>query len=99
VNERYFRIDRKIIHLRTAGLLHGVAGVLLGQVHKSGEKKSGEMLEEILRDVLGDLGVPVLMGFPSGHARHNVTLPLGARVRIDAGNLAVLMLESGVTAA
>jgi muramoyltetrapeptide carboxypeptidase len=98
VNERYFRIDRKIIHLRTAGLLHGVAGVLLGQVHKSGEKKCGETLKEILRDVLGDLGVPVLMGFPSGHARHNVTLPLGVRVRIDAG-LAVLMLESGVTAA
>ena len=99
VNERYFRIDRKIIHLRTAGMLHGVAGVLVGHVHKSGEKKSGETLKEILQDVLGDLGVPVLMGFPAGHARNNVTLPMGPRVRIDAGQRAVWMLESGVTAA
>jgi muramoyltetrapeptide carboxypeptidase len=100
VNERYFRVDRKITHLRTAGLLHGVAGVLVGQVHKSGEKRTnGFTLADVLADLLGDLGVPVLMGYPAGHARANRTLPIGARVRIDAGHRSVTFLEQGVTAA
>jgi muramoyltetrapeptide carboxypeptidase LdcA involved in peptidoglycan recycling len=41
----------------------------------------------------------VLTGFPAGHARNNLTLAMGARVRIDAGHRSVWMLESGVTAA
>ncbi|OGP81498.1 MAG: hypothetical protein A2Y95_05210 [Deltaproteobacteria bacterium RBG_13_65_10] len=100
VNERYFRVDRKIVHLRTAGLLEGIAGVLVGQVHKSGErKKNGYTLEEVLRDVLGDLGVPVLMGFPAGHGRHNMTIPMGVRVRMDADQRMITWLETGVISA
>jgi len=98
VNERYWRVDRKIVHLRDAGLLGGVVGVLVGQVHKHGEpEEGGDRLEEVLRDVLGDLGVPVLMGFPAGHGEENITLPLGVRVRMDAERGELLYLESGVT--
>ncbi len=100
VNERYFRVDRKIVHLRTAGLLEGIAGVLVGHVYKSGErKKNGYTLDEVLRDVLGDLGVPVLMGFPAGHGRHNMTIPMGVRARMDADKRTITWLEPGVTAA
>lgn len=98
VNERYWRVDRKIVHLRTSGLLDGVVGVLVGQVQKHGEpEEGGDRLEEVLHDVLGDLGVPVLMGFPAGHGEENITLALGVRARMDADRRELLYLESGVT--
>lgn len=100
VNERYWRVDRRIVHLRTSGLMEGVVGVLVGQVHKSGEPEDdGTALEEVLHDVLGDLGVPVMMGFPAGHGQDNITLPMGARVRMDADSKELRWLESGVTPA
>jgi muramoyltetrapeptide carboxypeptidase len=81
VNDPYWRMDRRIVHLRAAGLLDGVMGVLVGQVHRSGEPEGdGDVLREVLHDVLGGLGVPVLMGFPAGHGEDNITLPMGVRV-------------------
>lgn len=97
VNERYWRVDRKLIHLRASGLLDGVVGVLVGQVQKHGEpEEGGDQLNEVIRDVLGDLGVPVLMGFPAGHGQQNITLPLGVRLRMDADRAELAWRESGV---
>lgn len=100
VNERYWRVDRKVMHLRASGLLDGIVGVLVGQVQNHGEpEQGGDQLDEVMRDVLGDLGVPVLMGFPAGHGEQNITLPLGVRVRMDVDKAGLAWLESGVSAA
>jgi muramoyltetrapeptide carboxypeptidase len=100
VNDPYWRMDRRIVHLRAAGLLDGVMGVLVGQVHRSGEPEGdGDVLREVLHDVLGGLGVPVLMGFPAGHGEDNITLPMGVRVRMDADRHEIRWLEPGVAPA
>ncbi len=100
VNDPYWRVDRRIVHLRAAGLLDGAVGVLVGQVHNSGEPEGdGDFLREVLHDVLGGLGVPVLMGFPAGHGEDNITLPLGVRARMDADRQEICWLEPGVAPA
>jgi muramoyltetrapeptide carboxypeptidase len=100
VNDPYWRMDRRMVHLRAAGLLDGIVGVLVGQVHRSGETEGrGDVLREVLDDVLGELGVPVLMGFPAGHGEDNITLPMGVRARMDADRHEIRWLGSGVTPA
>jgi muramoyltetrapeptide carboxypeptidase LdcA involved in peptidoglycan recycling len=42
------------------------------------------------------LNIPVLANFPAGHIKDNWALPLGSRVRIDAGARSVHFLESAV---
>jgi muramoyltetrapeptide carboxypeptidase LdcA involved in peptidoglycan recycling len=55
---------------------------------------SGQITYEIYRAfvALRDIGCPVVADFPCGHVRDNVTLPLGARVTLDAdaGTLEVI---------
>jgi muramoyltetrapeptide carboxypeptidase len=50
---------------------------------------------DILRDRLGDLGVPVLGGLPIGHGEGPVALPIGTMATLDA-DAGLLTLDSGV---
>jgi muramoyltetrapeptide carboxypeptidase len=49
-----------------------------------------------LEQYLRGLGVPVIAGFPAGHAQHNVTLPIGAPIELDADRRRVALLENPV---
>jgi muramoyltetrapeptide carboxypeptidase len=86
VQEAPYRIDRMLTHLRLAGRFARVAGVAVGEMVGCLAPREGEpTVEEVLRDRLGDLGVPVVRGLPFGHGRKNLGLPLGSRAILDAG--------------
>ena len=80
VNEPLYRVDRLLTHLRLAGKLNRLRGVLVGDF--AGVETVG--LQRLLKQELGPLGIPVLAGWRSGHCDPNLTLPLGAVVRLDA---------------
>ncbi|MEP7027743.1 MAG: LD-carboxypeptidase, partial [Candidatus Eisenbacteria bacterium] len=82
-----YRIDRMLTQLRRAGKFAGVKGVVLGDFPECHpDKGAGYALVDVLRDRLGDLGVPVAWRFPIGHTlQPNVTLPLGVKATLDAG--------------
>ena len=42
------------------------------------------MVEDILEERLGSLGVPVIYGLPLGRAKHLAALPLGVPCTLDA---------------
>jgi muramoyltetrapeptide carboxypeptidase len=81
VNEPLYRIDRLLTHLRLAGKLEPLRGVLVGDV----AGVEAEALFRLLKQTFGGLQIPVLAGWRSGHCDPNLTLPLGALVRLDAG--------------
>jgi muramoyltetrapeptide carboxypeptidase len=91
INEPLYRIDRLLTHLRLAGTLGKLRGVLVGDV--AGVEMPA--LESLLKQMLGPLRIPVLSGWRSGHCDPNLTLPMGALVRLDAGNKE-LVLEQDV---
>jgi muramoyltetrapeptide carboxypeptidase len=84
-------VDRHLVHLRQAGKLEGVAGIVVGELPE-GEWGEGlgpdwpraSTLEDVLEQRLGDLGVPVLYGLPVGHGETLSTLSLGVRATLDA---------------
>ena len=82
VTERPFRIDRMLTTLRAGGHFAAVAGIVLGDFTECGPGPDGVTAEQVLRERLGDLGVPVASGMPSGHELRNEPLVLGAVVRL-----------------
>jgi len=98
VGERPYRIDRALTQLLASGALRGVRGVAVGQLVACEEPASGNPespdAEAVVLERLALLGVPVVTGFPFGHARaRNAALPVGARVRLDAEHGALYLLE------
>ncbi len=71
-------VDERLVHLRNAGLLRGVRGVVLGQLTL--DRSEEDEFEDFLVDLLADLEVPILADFPAGHDVPNLTLPMGTEV-------------------
>jgi muramoyltetrapeptide carboxypeptidase len=102
VDEEPYRLDRYLTQLRLSGRLENVAGVALGQwvrcEHNANRSSFRVSLscQEVLRDRLGDLGVPVLSGLGFGHGRFKATLPQGVQATLDASRGILRILEPGV---
>ncbi len=101
VDEAPYRMDRMLVQLLLAGKLQRAAGILIGDsptcVQEPPDRPS-LTLPEVLEELLGPLGIPVLYGFPCGHGPHRATLPLGVRARLDAEAAALTILEPAVEA-
>lgn len=80
IQEPGYRLDRMLTHLRLAGQLDGVRGMVLG--HLTG---IGQPPREILEQALPDISFPLGWGLPAGHESPNWTLPLGLSAELDAG--------------
>ncbi|TVQ13055.1 MAG: LD-carboxypeptidase [Leptolyngbya sp. DLM2.Bin27] len=94
VTEAPYRIDRLLTHWRMAGKLVAVKGIALGRFSRCEPPEGVPSLTvaEVLRDRIGDLGLPVVSGLPFGHDGDNAALPVGAIARLDgdAGRLELL---------
>jgi muramoyltetrapeptide carboxypeptidase len=93
VGENVYKIDRMLSQLRNARVLSRIAGVLLGQFSSIPEDAPNRDLEDVLREYLLPLRIPILADIPFGHIVPKLTLPMGARVRLDAGRRSVVMLH------
>lgn len=93
VGENVYRIDRMLCHLRNAGVLRKVRGILLGTFSAVPEDSPNRDLGEVLREYFEPLRVPVLSGIPFGHTRPKITLPFGIKVRMNSSRNSVRILE------
>src|SRR3989449_5656171 len=95
--ERLYAIDRMLTYLKLAGVLQGVRGLVFGQIERvTADRHLSYGIEDIILDVLGDLEVPILYGFPAGHCAQPLTLPFGVQAAIRGGRL--VLCESPVVA-
>jgi muramoyltetrapeptide carboxypeptidase len=87
--EAPYRIDRLLTQLTDSGSLDRVSGVIFGPMHKCADPYND--IRAVIADALSRLTVPIGFGLGSGHGPLNLSLPLGAPVRLDAdaGSLVV----------
>ncbi|MBI5582762.1 MAG: LD-carboxypeptidase [Deltaproteobacteria bacterium] len=78
--EEPYRLDRLLFHLRLAGVLDRISGLLLGQLS---EKKILKPDWDLFRESFSGLDIPIWRDLPIGHGRENLTLPIGAPVELD----------------
>ena len=86
VNEPAYRIDRMLSHLGNAGLLAGSRGILFGQFSREqGENGEDLRLEKIFDyySTRAHMDGPVMRGLSYGHIRNLMTIPVGARYRME----------------
>ena len=97
-----FQIDRMLMQLKLAGKFEDVRGMIFGEMLDCRQSAEQEYtLMEVVRRIVGNLGVPIAYGVSSGHVRgKNITLPLGIRVRQHVGTdgLTIKFLEAATVA-
>jgi muramoyltetrapeptide carboxypeptidase len=86
VTEAPYRIDRMLTQWRLSGAFKGVLGIALGRFSRCDPPKDipSWTTEEVLRDRLSDLGIPIISDLPFGHEGVNAALPVGQLVVLDA---------------
>ena len=101
VGERPYRLDRLLTQLELAGAFQAAAGLVAGEFLDCDEPASSKLASptasEVLRERLGRLHIPVVLGAPIGHGRRNQALPYGTHVELDAGAGTLSALEGAVS--
>jgi muramoyltetrapeptide carboxypeptidase len=88
VGVKPYQWDRMLLHLRYAGMLEGVTGIVFGDMTKCVAAGEMGLLEGAVLHALRDFEGPIAMGLRAGHVDGaNVTLPLGVRVRVVGGEI------------
>ncbi len=85
VTEAPYRIDRMLTQWRLCGAFEKIRGVAIGRFSQCEPPANVPSLsvEEVLKDRLSDLGIPVVSGLPFGHDGENGALPIGVEVVLD----------------
>ena len=99
VGERAYRIERMLTHLKMAGKLEKVAGVVFGHFTECGLSEEERGLEEILEDLFQGAPYPVLSGLAAGHGEENLLLPFGVRMSLDGHEGVISLMETPVEGA
>jgi len=87
-----WQVDRALMHLKQAGKLRELRGIILGDFPECEAPAGSETVRDVARRILTPLGMPVVWGAPLGHtARPMLTIPLGVRASLSApGTLHIL---------
>jgi len=93
VTEAPYRIDRMLTQWRLTGALSKVRGIALGGFTRCEAPPNipSFSVEEVLRDRLANLGIPVVSNLPFGHGSQNAALPVGVEVTLD-GDTGILAI-------
>ena len=90
VGEAPYRLDRMLTQWRAMGKLTNVRGIALGRFSgwepevNSPVIKPTLTIEEVMRDRLDDLNIPIVSDLPFGHDGENAALPVGLPVALDS---------------
>jgi muramoyltetrapeptide carboxypeptidase len=95
IGEKPYRVERMLTHLKMAGKLNDVAGVMFGDFTDC-ESDGPRGIREVIIDIFRDVSYPVVMGMKAGHGPENFALPLGIKMRLDGDSANLEMLETPV---
>ncbi|MDD3224756.1 MAG: LD-carboxypeptidase [Clostridium sp.] len=99
VNEAPYAIDRMLTQLILAGKLQQCKGFILGQFKGCSlpHYKRSFTLDEIIEDRVLKLQKPTLSNFMVGHDYPRLTLPIGAKIRLNAQTNSIDVLQGVVS--
>jgi len=80
VNEAAYSIDRMLAHLKNAGILHRISGLVFGQFTDS---EDAEYLPEIFTEYSEFVNGPVISDFPFGHGTPSTSIQVGRLFNTD----------------
>ncbi|MBU1032206.1 LD-carboxypeptidase [Patescibacteria group bacterium] len=100
VGEPLYNIARYLTHLKYAGVLDKISGMLIGKITCIKPPREKEIIEptakELILDILQSYRFPIMAGLDFGHFTVNIPMPLGIRVSFDTSKKQLNFLESAV---
>jgi muramoyltetrapeptide carboxypeptidase len=100
IGTKPYQWDRMLLHLRYAGMLEDVSGIVFGDMRQCVASAEEAAVDASILHALRDFEGPIAIGLRSGHVdTPNITLPLGVRVRLDLNereNPRIEFLEAAV---
>ena len=95
VDEDMERVDRTFCQLKNAGILGVIKGFIFGKCTDC--KPSGGYgsvtLDQLFNDYIKPLKIPAYTGAVIGHIAEQFILPVGAKVRLDAAQGTIALME------
>jgi len=94
-----YQIDRVLMHLKHAGKLSKIRGLVLGDFPDCEPPVAGSpSVRDVCARILAPIGIAIVYGAPIGHtARSILTIPLGVRAHLNAeGSGTLEILEPAV---
>jgi muramoyltetrapeptide carboxypeptidase len=82
--EKAYRVDGMFTHLRLAGVLSQIGGLVLGRFDHCDEMERWRIDGCLLREA-ERIGVPCVSGAPIGHFPEQIVVPHGILAELDAG--------------
>ena len=95
-----YQIDRMLMHLKYAGKLDRVRGMILGEMIDCVQSPDQSYaLQDVVMRVLADFDFPLVFGLRSGHvSTGNITLPIGVEAQLEVfGNNVQLEIKEPAT--
>lgn len=83
IGEESYRMDRSLVHLRRAGVLDGVVGLVFDDFHACVAAPGRASTRDVAAEHAAALGVPAVYGLPLGHGKGQRTIALGALATLD----------------
>lgn len=95
IGEEPYRIDRMFSQLALSGALAKIKGLVFGKCSDCEAKspKNSLTLNQVLNDYIKPLRIPAYQGARIGHIDEQFILPIGARVRMDANQGSIRVLD------
>jgi muramoyltetrapeptide carboxypeptidase len=86
VNEHPYRVERMLLQLAHAGVLHQQRAIVFGDFsgYKLTDYDNGYDFNQMLSYLRSRFDMPILQGLLFGHMKDKLTLPVGARCALDS---------------
>lgn len=94
IRESYYYLETHLTQLRLTRKLDKASGIIIGEISET-LKPEGPTpsVEEIVRERVGGARRPSIWGLCCGHGKHNMLMPLNAKVSLDATERRIRVLE------
>ena len=87
-------IERSFSMLKISGIFDRISGIILGKHELFNDLKTKRKPYEVLLEVLDGKEIPFIADFDSCHTHPMITLPIGCKIKLDATNKEIIILEN-----
>ena len=82
--------------LKVSGVFNKIGGLIIGKHIDFNNRKTERKHYEILQEVMGEVKFPVLVDFDCSHSIPMLTIPIGCKIKLDATNRQVTLIEKWI---